>query len=593
MNHLLVYSHQKKYLIAEEIDGGRTISSENMEFADVITTPTVDGVVLHSPHRPNTEGTLCITGHHLIFSSRKQKTDEIWLLHRSIDTIEKKLNSNAGFLILKCKDFKILQLDIPGIDECNNIAYSIEVLSGIENPSSFYPFFYRPMFEILEDGWTAFLLESEFSKITFRTEEWRISHVNKDYSVCHTYPQCVLVPKCIDDEMLRAAASFRQLGRFPVLSYYHRNNAATLMRSSQPLIGTNTRRCREDEKLINAALGSGKRGYIIDTRTQNVAQMARAKVGGGFEPEVHYPQWRRVHKPIDRHFALLDSLAKLIDACNDTNCSMEKWQTRLETCNWLTHIKDIMNCSCVVAQCIDHEGASVLVHGSEGLDSTLQVTSLAQIILDPDCRTVRGFEALVEREWLQAGHPFSLRCQHSAYYGSHVRTKNIAPTFLVFLDCVWQIHQQFPCSFEFNEQFLILLFEHAYSSQYGTFIGNCEAQRKALNLNSKTVSLWSYLNRPEVLPSYLNPLYEPNNHVIWPSVAPMSLNLWNTLYLRWVCDHSLQELAWGAITEIKVHDKELRFKVMKLRRELLDLQKEAVDSGVLAAPTEEISVESS
>lgn len=47
------------------------------------------------------------------------------------------------------------------------------------------------------------------------------------------------------------------------------------------------------------------------------------------------------------------------------------------------------------------EGASVLVHGSDGTDSTLQVTSLAQIILDPRCRTIRGFEALVVREWLQ------------------------------------------------------------------------------------------------------------------------------------------------------------------------------------------------
>ena len=35
--------------------------------------------------------------------------------------------------------------------------------------------------------------------------------------------------------------------------------------------------------------------------------------------------------------------------------------------------------------------ASVLVHGADGTDSTLQVTSLAQLILDPDCRTVRGY----------------------------------------------------------------------------------------------------------------------------------------------------------------------------------------------------------
>ena len=36
----------------------------------------------------------------------------------------------------------------------------------------------------------------------------------------------------------------------------------------------------------------------------------------------------------------------------------------------------------------------------------LLITSLALIILDPDARTLHGFEALVEREWIQTGHPF-------------------------------------------------------------------------------------------------------------------------------------------------------------------------------------------
>lgn len=35
--------------------------------------------------------------------------------------------------------------------------------------------------------------------------------------------------------------------------------------------------------------------------------------GGGYEPELHYPNWRRVHKPIDRHHVLLESLTKLMD----------------------------------------------------------------------------------------------------------------------------------------------------------------------------------------------------------------------------------------------------------------------------------------
>ena len=46
---------------------------------------------------------------------------------------------------------------------------------------------------------------------------------------------------------------------------------------------------------------------------------------------------------------------------------------------------------------------SVVVHGTEGLDTTLLICSLVQIILDPDSRTMRGFQSLIDREWLSAG----------------------------------------------------------------------------------------------------------------------------------------------------------------------------------------------
>lgn len=44
----------------------------------------------------------------------------------------------------------------------------------------------------------------------------------------------------------------------------------------------------------------------------------------------------------------------------------------------------------MVAQCLDKDGASVMVHGTGGQDATLIVSSLAQVILNQDCRTVRG-----------------------------------------------------------------------------------------------------------------------------------------------------------------------------------------------------------
>ncbi|CAH2245626.1 myotubularin-related 9 [Pelobates cultripes] len=549
-----------------------------MEFAELIKTPRVDNVLLHRPFHPAVGGTLCLTGHHLILSSRQDNMEELWLLHSNIDCIDRRFVGTAGTITIKCKDLRIIQLEITGMDECLNIASSIEALSTLDSITLMYPFFYRPMFEVTEDGWNSYLPEQEFELLSSETDEWRLSHVNQDFLVCPSYPSVVVVPKSIDDESLRKVSQFRQGGRFPVLSYFHRKNGMVIMRSSQPLTGTNGRRCKEDEKLINATLRPGKRGYIIDTRSLNAAQQARAR-GGGFEQEAYYPQWRRIHKSIERYNILQESLIKLVEASNDQSNNMDRWLSKLEASNWLTHIKEILTTACLAAQCIDREGASVLVHGSEGMDSTLQVTSLAQIILDPKCRTLRGFESLVEREWLQAGHPFQQRCAQSAY--SNSKQKWEAPTFLLFLDCVWQILRQFPCSFQFNERFLITLFEHAYASQFGTFLGNNALERAKLKLQQKTMSLWSWVNQPTELNKFLNPLFEANGLVIWPSVAPQSLQLWEGVFLRWNRSSKYLEDAYEEMIHIIEYNKELQVKVNALRRQLAELETE---DGALETP---------
>lgn len=146
--------------------------------------------------------------------------------------------------------------------------------------------------------------------------------------------------------------------------------------------------------------------------------------------------------------------------------------------------------------------------------------------------------------------------------------------FLLFLDCVWQILRQFPCSFEFNEHFLIMLFEHAYASQFGTFLGNSENERCKLKLQQKTMSLWSWVNRPSELSKFTNPLFEANNLVIWPSVAPQSLQLWEGIFLRWSRSSKYLDEAYEEMVNIIEYNKELQAKVNVLRRQLAELETE-------------------
>ena len=48
-----------------------------MEFVEYIKSPRIEKVALRRRGRAYSEGTLCVTGHHLIFSSRTEHRDEL------------------------------------------------------------------------------------------------------------------------------------------------------------------------------------------------------------------------------------------------------------------------------------------------------------------------------------------------------------------------------------------------------------------------------------------------------------------------------------------------------------------------------------
>ena len=69
-----------------------------------------------------------------------------------------------------------------------------------------------------------------------------ISKVNKSYAVCSSYPEQIIVPTLISDQMLASASKLRLKGRFPVLSYLH--ESIPLVRATHQ-VPSRPRRCVE------------------------------------------------------------------------------------------------------------------------------------------------------------------------------------------------------------------------------------------------------------------------------------------------------------------------------------------------------------
>lgn len=374
----------------------------------------------------------------------------------------------------------------------------------------------------------------EFRRMNF-DKTWKITDINSEFKICSTYPRHHIVPRSISDNDIINMASFRSHNRFLTVVWRSQVTGAVLLRCAQPCVGLMCSRNEYDEKFLRTVLAccpkksvsnpnkDTHRLMIVDARSRSSAQFNRIR-GGGFEYPEYYDQAEVVFMDLPNLHTVRSNFEAL------TNLFAGKcpnWFSSLEKSSWLTNIGQLLKTATEIAIALEENARPVMVHCTDGWDRTPQISSLAQLLADPFYRTIQGFNILVEREWLQFGHKFADR---SGHVSSSLNINEQSPIFLQWLDCVHQIHKQFPHCFEFNESFLLKLGLHICSNLFGTFLCNSEQEREKASIASRTCSLWGLLS-PKYNWTIVNYFYEPDaEHLLQPDCQIRSLSLWSAFY---------------------------------------------------------------
>lgn len=291
--------------------------------------------------------------------------------------------------------------------------------------------------------------------------------------------------------------------------------------------------CSHDQKLLEClrlSTPNHSELVIFDARSKLAARGNKFKGFGTEDTTLDYKNCRLYFLGLGNIHAIKLAEETFTQGVLDGGFSGQEstWLSTVQESQWLWLISRLISSALKIAYHIEELGVSVLIHCSDGWDRTAQLSALAQLLLDPFYRTFEGIQILIEKEWLAFGHKFEDRAGDP----SNSQTKmEQSPIFFQFIDCVWQLTQQFPTAFEFNNEYLITLADHHLSGWFGTFLYNNEKERVQERISQKTFSIWSFLSHNHH--SFSNPSYIPEKNVLIPVGSIKTMRFWSSYYLRY------------------------------------------------------------
>ncbi|KAM6935703.1 myotubularin-related protein 11 [Lycodopsis pacificus] len=276
---------------------------------------------------------------------------------------------------------------------------------------------------------------------------WRVSSVNDRFEMSTSLSRSIAVPqKVLDTELKKSFAHFNE-GRIPRWCWRHPRGSDLLRMAS---FQNNIYHEKDDIRNLEMILFGCQASLCV------VVELGE-----------ELPSPADVQLAHSRLRALC-----LGDISTSVSVPDDKWLSTLESTHWLDYTRACLRKASEVACLLRGGHLTVALQEADDRDMGCVVSSLVQVMCDPHCRTQHGFQSLVQKEWVTAGHRFYSRVNYH-----RDNDKEEAPVFLLFLDCVWQLLSQYPSRFQLTDDFLLALHDSIHLPLFSSFLANCQRER--------------------------------------------------------------------------------------------------------------------
>ncbi|XP_053555639.1 myotubularin-related protein 12 [Bombina bombina] len=410
------------------------------------------------------------------------------------------VKKNPERLIIYCKDFRVFHfcLRYTKEEEVRRIVNGI--IHHIQSPKLLKLLFlfsysaaaprYKAtctkettvMFESIKD-WR---LELERTKGNLN---YKVVSVNELYTLSERLPKYFVVPVSLSEDSM-----FQFKGRgIPIWCWSCHNGSALLKMASLPREVDDVT-MQQQRSFLEGIERTLHRPPYEEVRTEDLSSCLPSLS----EIQLAYSRFKQLF---------------LIENATDFWDTDVKWFSLLDASNWLEIIRQCLKKAIDVIDYLENQKLNVVLKEDTGSDMCCVISSLVQIMIDPYFRTQLGFQSLIQKDWIMGGHCFLDRCNHLR------KNENEAPVFLLFLDCVWQLVQQYPLAFQFTETYLTVLSDSINIPIFSTFFFNSPCQRdehswamdgmdkQNMPLTFYTVWDWSVQFELKALSFLNNPLY--------------------------------------------------------------------------------------